>query len=171
MNTTTITVEHGKQEIVIVREFDSRRELVFRCFTHPELLVQFTGPRDMDTTFNYFEAKAGGSYRFVQRDPKGEEFSFHGVFHEVKSPERIIETFEFEDVPEHVSLVTVTLEELPEKRTKLTQQSVFQSVADRDGMVETGMRKGVVESHERLDELLEKIESEEEERETRREHI
>jgi len=125
----------------------------------------------METTVNYFEPKAGGSYRFVQRDTKGEDFGFHGVFHEVKSPGLIIETFEFEDVPGHVSLVTATFEELPEKRTKITQQSVFQSVADRDGMVESGMRKGVVESHERLDELLEKIESEEEERETRRDHV
>ena len=162
MNTTTITADHGKQEIVIEREFDSRRELVFRCFTHPELLVQFTGPKDMEMTVNYFEAKSSGSYRFVQQDSKGEEFGFHGVFHEVKSPERIIETFEFEDMPGHVSLVTVTFEALPEDRTKIIQQSVFQSVADRDAMLE---------SHERLDELLDRIETEEEDRETRRDHI
>jgi uncharacterized protein YndB with AHSA1/START domain len=171
MNKTTITADHGKQEIIIEREFDSARDLVFRCFVHPELLVQVTGPRDMETTFNYFEAKSGGSYRFVQRDTKGEEFGFHGVFHKVKSPERIIETFEYEDMPGHVSLVTLTFEELPEGRTRLTQQSVFQSVADRDGMLETGMRQGVVDSHLRLDELLERIETEEEKRETRRDHI
>lgn len=171
MSTTTITADHGKQEIIIEREFNYRRELVFKCFIHPELLVQYTGPRDLETTFNYFEAKTGGSYRFVQRDPKGETFGFHGVFHEVKSMERIIETFEYEDMPGHVSLVTTTFEELPENRTKITQQQVFQSVADRDAMLESGMRNGVFESHERLDELLDRIETEEENRETRRDHI
>jgi len=171
MNTTTITVEHGKQEIIIEREFDSRRELVFKCFTHPELLVQWNGPKDMEMTINYFEGSTGGSYRYTHRDPKGEEFSFHGVYHEVKSPERIIDTFEFEDMPGHVSLETATFEELPEGRTKFIAHSVFQSVADRDGMVESGMRRGVVESHERLDELLDKLETEQETRETRRDHI
>ncbi len=171
MNTTTITAEHGKQEIVITREFDYPRELVFKCFVHPELLVQWNGPKDMEMTVTYLEAKPGGAYRFTHRDPKGEEFGFHGVYHEVKSPQMIIDTFEFEDMPEHVSLETATFEELPEGRTRLKTQSVFQSVADRDGMLEAGMRQGVVESHERLDDLLDKLSSEEEERETRRDHI
>ena len=71
----------------------------------------------------------------------------------------MIDTFEFEGLPEkgHVSLETARLEELPGGKTKLTIQSVFQSVADRDGMMQGGMEGGVKESHERLDELLEKM--------------
>jgi PhnB protein len=75
------------------------------------------------------------------------------------SPSMMIDTFEFEGIPEkgHVSLETARLEGLPGGRTRLTIQSVFQSVADRDGMIGSGMEQGVRESHERLDELLERL--------------
>jgi len=77
------------------------------------------------------------------------------VFHEV-SPERVIQTFEFEGLPEsgHVVLETMRLEDLPNGRTRLTTQSVYQSVADRDGMIQSGMEHGVREGYERLDEIL-----------------
>ena len=105
-----------------------------------------------------FEPTSGGRWRYIHTDPQGNEFGFHGVNHEVLAPERIIGTFEFEGLPEagHVVLETARFEELPGGRTRVTTQSVFQSVADRDGMVQSGMERGVVDSHERLDELLEK---------------
>ena len=79
--------------------------------------------------------------------------------HEVLAPERLIDTFEFEGLPEkgHVSLETLRLEELYGGRTKLTIQVVFQSIADRDGMLQGGMEEGLNESHDLLDELLEKM--------------
>src|SRR5713226_1827717 len=97
-------------------------------------------------------------WRYTHTDEKGNAFGFHGVNHEVLAPERLIDTFEFEGMPEkgHVSLETAQFEELPEGRTKLTILVVFQSVADRDGMVASGMEWGIVESYQRLDELLEK---------------
>jgi uncharacterized protein YndB with AHSA1/START domain len=80
------------------------------------------------------------------------------VNHEVLEPELLISTFEFEGLPEkgHVILGTVRLEALPGGRTRLTSQSVFQSVADRDGMLQSGMERGVNEGYERLDDLLAK---------------
>jgi hypothetical protein len=71
----------------------------------------------------------------------------------------MIQTFEFEGLPErgHVTLDTMRLESLPGNRTKITIQSVFQSVSDRDGMIQSGMERGVNDGYERLDELLEKI--------------
>ncbi|MCW3120250.1 MAG: ATPase, partial [Chitinophagaceae bacterium] len=71
--------------------------------------------------------------------------------------ERIIQTFEFEGLPEkgHVAMETPRFESLPGNRTRVSVQSVFQSVADRDGMVMSGMERGVNDSHERLDELFE----------------
>jgi uncharacterized protein YndB with AHSA1/START domain len=101
----------------------------------------------------------GGSWRYIQKDPEGNEFAFHGVNHEVLAPERIIGTFEFEGLPEtgHVILQTAKFEALPDDRTKLTSQSVFQSVEDRDGMLQSGMEGGVNDSYERLDKLLEKM--------------
>jgi len=158
-NKTTITAEPGKQELFITREFDAPRELVFRAYTDPAIYAQWLGPRGLTTTFDVFEPVSGGKYRFIQKDQDGNEFSFHGVTHEVFAPERIIGTFEFDGLPEtgHVILETTRFEALPGNRTRITSQSVFQSVADRDGMVQSGMEQGVVEGYERLDEILAKM--------------
>ncbi len=159
MTKTNIIAEPGKQEIMITREFDATRVLVFKAFTDPELYAQWIGPRGLNTTIETFESVNGGSWRYVQKDQEGNEFAFHGVNHEVLTPERIIGTFEFEGLPEkgHVILQTSLFQELPRKLTKLTNQSVFQSVEDRDGMLQSGMEEGVNDSYERLDELLEKL--------------
>jgi len=160
-NKTEITAEPGKQEIFITREFDAPRELVFKAYTDPQLYVQWLGPRELTMTLETFEPKNGGSYRYIQKDRDGNEYAFHGVNHEVLEPERIIGTFEFEGLPEkgHVILGTVRFEALPESRTRVVSQSVFQSVADRDGMVQSGMERGVNEGYDRLDALLEKYSS------------
>jgi uncharacterized protein YndB with AHSA1/START domain len=157
-NQTQVRAEAGKQEIFIVREFEARREWVFKAFTDPALIVKWLGPRELKIRLDQFEPRNGGSYRYVHTDPSGNEYGFHGVCHEVLAPERIIQTFEFEGLPEkgHVVLETTKLEALPGNRTRITIHSVFQSVADRDGMVMAGMERGMRESHERLDELFEK---------------
>jgi uncharacterized protein YndB with AHSA1/START domain len=155
-NQTKITAEPGKQELFIVREFEAPRELVFRAFSDPAILAQFIGPRDLTMKIDYYHVKSGGSYRYVSVDKDGNEYGFNGVIHEVTAPERMIQTFEFEGLPErgHVSLDTALFNELPNKRTKLIMQSVFRSVADRDGLVASGMEGGMNEGFERLDELL-----------------
>ncbi|HZR41607.1 MAG TPA: SRPBCC family protein [Ktedonobacteraceae bacterium] len=155
-NKTTITAEPGKQEMVITREFDAPRELVFKAFTDPKLIVQWWGPRYLSTEVDKMDVRPGGGWRFVHRDAKGNEYGFHGVYHEVRAPELVIDTFEFEGLPEagHVALETMRLEELPGGRTRFTAQSVFQSVADRDGALQSGMEEGLNDSHERLAELL-----------------
>ncbi|MEW6401204.1 MAG: SRPBCC family protein [Chloroflexota bacterium] len=155
-NKTTIAAEPGKQELFITREFDAPRDLVFRAYTDPKIYAQWLGPRSLTTTFEVFEPVSGGRWRFIQKDPDGNEFAFHGVTHEVTPLERIIGTFEFEGMPEsgHVLLETTKFESLPGNRTRVTSQSVFQSVEDRDGMVSAGMETGVVEGYERLDEIL-----------------
>jgi uncharacterized protein YndB with AHSA1/START domain len=106
-----------------------------------------------------FEPKDGGRYRYIHIDKDGSEFGFHGVYHEVTPPHRIINTFEFEGLPDkgHVGLDTAIFEALPNNRTKLTAQSVFQSVEDRDGMIASGMESGMTESYQRLNELLAKL--------------
>jgi len=156
-NQTKITAEPGKQEVIITREFDAPRELVFKAFTDPKLVAQWLGPRELKIRIEKFEPRSGGSYRYIHTDPGGNEYGFHGVVHDVTAPERVIQTFEFEGLPEkgHVVLDTAKFEVLPGDRTRLTVQSVFQSVADRDGMVMAGMERGVVDSHNRLDELFE----------------
>jgi uncharacterized protein YndB with AHSA1/START domain len=158
-NKTTILAEPGKQEMLIRREFDAPRELVFQAFTDPELYVQWLGPRRLTMMLDTFEPRSGGRWRYIHKDQSGNEFGFHGVYHEVRAPERIVDTFEFEGLPEagHAALETLTLEELPGGRTRLTAHSVFQSVADRDGALQSGMEEGMNDSHERLAELLKAI--------------
>ena len=151
-NRTTITAEPGRQELCITREFDAPPELVFKAHTDPELFVRWLGPRGLTTTLETFEPVSGGKWRFIQKDQEGNEYAFHGVFHEV-SPERLMQRFESEGLPEsgHVTLETLMLESLANGRTRLTAQSVFQSVSDRDGMIQSGMERGVREGYERLD--------------------
>jgi uncharacterized protein YndB with AHSA1/START domain len=157
-NQTIIMVEPDKQELFITREFDAPRELVFKAHIDPDLYVQWLGPRGYKMKLETFEPESGGRYRYVQSDEHGNEFGFHGVFHEI-SEELMIQTFEFEGLPErgHVVLDTMRLDELPGNRTKITIQSVYQSVADRDGMVQAGMEHGVNEGYERLDAILESL--------------
>jgi len=160
VNKTKITAESGRQEFFITREFDAPRELVFKAFTDPKLYTQWLGPRRYVMNLEKFEPRSGGMWRYTQKDKDGNEFGFHGVYHEVLAPERMIDTFEFEGLPEkgHVSLETAKFMELPGGRTRVTMQSVFQSVADRDGMMQSGMEQGINESFDRLDELLERNE-------------
>ncbi|XHR98292.1 SRPBCC family protein [Mucilaginibacter sp. UC70_90] len=131
--------------------------MVFRAFTDPELIVRWLGPRELKMRIDQFDCRSGGAYRYIHTDPAGNDYGFHGVIHDVTAPERIIQTFEFEGLPEsgHVTLETTRFEALPGNRTKVTVQSVFQSVTDRDGMLQSGMERGVNDSHWRLDELFE----------------
>jgi uncharacterized protein YndB with AHSA1/START domain len=153
---TEYLIEPGKQELTITRVFDAPRELVFKAFTDPKLVAQWFGPREYTNTIDKFEVRPGGLWRIVQRNQSGEEFAFHGVHHDIVAPERMVATFEFEGVPGHVLLQTVNLEPLGQK-TRLVEQLVFQSVADRDGMVASGMQRGSDESMDRMDEILERL--------------
>jgi uncharacterized protein YndB with AHSA1/START domain len=152
-NQTKIVAEPGKQEIVIMREFDAPRDLVFEAHTDPKLYIQWLGPHGYEMTLETFEPVSGGRYRYIHKNSEGNAFGFHGTFHEI-SLERMVQTFEFDGYPGHVSLDSMTLEELSGNRTRITIQSVFQSVSDRDGMIQSGMERGVTEGYERLDEIL-----------------
>jgi len=158
-NKTTITAKPGSQELFITREFEAPRELVFKAHTDEKIYAQWLGPNGLETRFEVFEPVSGGKHKFVQQDKDGNQFSFHGVTHEVNFPERIIGTFEFDGLPEagHVVLETTRFEALPGGRARISSQSVFQSVSDRDGMIQSGMEHGVVEGYERLDEILVKL--------------
>ena len=154
-NKTVITAEPGKQELFITREFEAPRQLVFRAYTEADLYEKWLGPNDLSMTIEKMEAFDGGSYRFLHaRD--GHVYAFHGVYHEVLAPERIIGTFEFDGLPEkgHVIMGTTKFEDLGGGRSRIMHQSVFQSVNDRDGMIQSGMERGVVEGYEKLDNVL-----------------
>jgi len=153
MGKTRITAEPGVPQILITREFDAPRDLVFRAHVDPELLARWLGPRRLSMEIERYEPRDGGVYRFFNREPNGVEYGFHGVFHGTPTPDQIVRTFEFEGAPGHVSLETMTLEE-HDGRTTLRANAVYQSVADRDAMVDAGMESGVQDGYEKLDELL-----------------
>lgn len=157
MSNLTMTAEPGRQEIFTVYELDALRELVYKVMTEPSLTGEWWGPADLTTKVEMMDVRPGGMWRVVQRDPAGAEYAFHGVYHTLKYPERIIYTFEWEAMPDHVLLETFVLEALDGNRTRVTEQSLYQSVADRDGMLATGMEAGAVEMVKRLGDLLTRV--------------
>jgi uncharacterized protein YndB with AHSA1/START domain len=156
---TRIIAERGKQEVIITRVFDAPRNLVFKAYTDPDRIVKWWGPKRFSTVIDKMDVRPGGLWRYVQRDSCGNEYAFHGVYHEILSPERIVDTFEFEGMPGHVSLETATFEETGGK-TRVTARSVFQTVEDRDDMLKSGMEEGVYETMDRLAELLDELKTE-----------
>lgn len=150
----TIDVPSGTHEIRITRDFDAPVDKVFRAHSDPELIARWIGPKYLDNVECTFEARHGGTWTLVQRDPDGNEHGFRGVVHGDPTPELTQRTFEWLGMPGHVSFETMRMEDLGDGRTRVHVSSVFMSVPDRDGMAESGMSVGVNEGYQRLDELL-----------------
>ena len=155
-NRTLTVTTPSDREIVLTRVFDAPRDLVFRAYTDPKAIPQWWGPRNLTTRVDKMDVRPGGAWRFVQRDADGNEFAFNGVYREITPPERVVSTFEFEGMPGHIAVETMTLEE-HDGRTTLTTTSVFASVEDRDGMLQSGMESGAAETMDRLAELVETL--------------
>jgi uncharacterized protein YndB with AHSA1/START domain len=137
----------------IIREFDAPPEKVFRAHTDADLLVQWLGPRRHQMKIDHFDCRTGGSYRYIHSSD-GNEYGFHGSFHEVRPNELIVQTFTFEGVPDSVALEKLELHDLGDGRTRLVATSLVDSFADRDAMIASGMESGIREGYERLDEVL-----------------
>ena len=156
MAKTQIIAEPGVPQVVISREFQAPRDLLFRAYTDPDLLRQWVGPRRTIMTIDRFDLRHGGMWRFVHSDADGRDYSFRGVFHGEPSPDGIVWTFEPEDLPGHVSLETVTFGERADK-TVLHWNTVYQSAGDRDAALASDLEEGISGSMERLDELLARL--------------
>jgi uncharacterized protein YndB with AHSA1/START domain len=145
----------GDREIVFSHEFDAPRELVFKAITDPALIPNWWGPRRYTTIVDKMDVRPGGAWRFINRGPDGEH-AFRGEYREIVPPERIVQTFEWEGLPGHISVETMVLEEHG-GRTRITGTSVFDTKEDRDGMLETGAESGARETWERFAELLDEL--------------
>jgi uncharacterized protein YndB with AHSA1/START domain len=141
------------REIVLVREFDAPRDLVFEAFSKPEHMMHWWGPKDMAIPVCEMDFRPGGAWHMVHRDKDGNEFGFRGEYRDIVRPQRIVWTFEFEGMPGHISVETMNFEDL-DGGTRITGTSIFDSVEDRDGMIQSGMEQGAAESYDRLDEYL-----------------
>lgn len=154
-NPTTIEAPENTPFLDLTREFDATAAQVFRAYTEPKLVAQWLGPRDLEIDIEEYDARPGGRYRFVHHGGHlGEQrAAFHGVFHTVDADRLIIQTFEYEGVPDEVKLDILRIEEV-EGRARVVGHSVFPSVAARDGALAAGMSHGIQDSMERLTELL-----------------
>lgn len=141
------------REIHIERVFDAPRERVFATFTDPKLIPEWWGPRGVTTVVDQMDVRPGGTWRFVVHNSDGSETAFRGTYREITPPDRIVQTFEWEGMPGHVSVETAEFEDL-DGRTKVTTTSIFHTQEERDGMLNSGMERGMNETYARLDELL-----------------
>jgi uncharacterized protein YndB with AHSA1/START domain len=152
-----VTAERGLPFIDTERVFDAPRDLVFRAWTEPDLLAQWLGPKRLTMRIDEYDVRDGGRYRYVHVEEDGTEYGFRGVFHGDQTPEQLLQTFEFEGAPGHVSLDRLELVDLGNGRTLARSHSVYQSVEARDAMIENGMEGGMREGYERLDSVLARL--------------
>ena len=149
---TTIEAVADMPAIRMTRDFAATREQLVRAHTDPDLLVRWLGPDGSRFTIDHWDARTGGSWRYVDHH-EGEEYGFHGCFHTVRE-DRLVQTFTFEGYPDSVALETMTFEELGGGRTRLHALSLFDSYESRDGMLSSGMDVGVDQGYAKLDRLL-----------------
>jgi len=146
----------GDREIVMTRDFDAPRRLVFDAFTKPELVKQWLlGPPGWSMPICEIDLRVGGVYRYVwRRDSDGSEMGMGGVYREIVAPERLVATEKFDQAwyPGEAVISTVFVEQ--GGKTTITQTVLYQSREARDAVLKSGMEKGVAASYDRLAELL-----------------
>ncbi len=155
MGTTRVSATPGTPFLEVERDFDAPRDVVFRAWTDPTLIVRWLGPRRLRMRIDYWHLdEHGGSYRYIHSGDDGVEHAFHGAFHRTTAdPYTLLQTFEYEGAPGYVSLDELKLVEADGK-TIAKLRSVHQTVEARDAMVASGMEEGMNDGFERLDELL-----------------
>ncbi len=152
---TTIEAVPDLPVITITREFDAPPAAVFRAHVDPDLFAQWVGPDSIDTAIEVWDARTGGEWRYTaSRESEGFSMGFWGSFHEIRTDERIVQTFSFEGAPDGVSLETMTFEALEGGRCRIVGTSVVETIEIRDRMLASGMETGVLEGYAKLDALL-----------------
>lgn len=155
---TTFGVNKEKLESTMERVFDAPRELLWKAHTDAELMAKWWGPRQYEVNVEKYDAVPGGSWRISHKgkDEKGQEatYAFYGEFLEIKKPEHITWTFNFEPIgPGHEITETVRFEDLGDGKTKLSTVSHYKSIEDLEGMLQSSMEEGANETWDRLEEL------------------
>jgi uncharacterized protein YndB with AHSA1/START domain len=150
--TKAVITTPADREIHIERIFNAPRDRVWKAMTDPTLLAQWWG-RGNKLVIEKFEPTRGGHWRFVEHSDQGVH-GFEGRFREVTPPERIVQTFEWDGMPGHVCVETMTLVDLGDGRTRIVNTSLFFTNEERDGMLHSGMEGGLNQSYEALDRVL-----------------
>ena len=150
---TEIETPEGEPVIRVRRFFAAPPDLVYKACTEADYIRRWMGPRHLETTECEADLRVGGTWRLVHRAPDGAEFVFFGEFLELDPPRRRVGTFIWEGAPEAKAVETMELEAV-DGGTLVTTTMVHSSLAARDMHVANGMEGGILESHERLDEVL-----------------
>jgi uncharacterized protein YndB with AHSA1/START domain len=144
----------SEQEILMVREFDAPKHLVFKAYTTPELVKRWWAGRRGNVTIAEIDLRVGGSWRYVMTANEGFEVAFHGEYHEIVPNEKLVNTEIFEGAPEAgAALVTCTFEEIEGGRTRLSMLTRVDSKEIRDTIIGTGMESGAQEGLDILEEI------------------
>ena len=149
---TKIDAEDGKQELVITREFDLPLELLFKAYVEPDIVEQWMGTRVLK-----LESNKHGSYQFETTDPKGNKYRFNGVIHEFSPNRKITRTFEMENTPFGVQLEVLEFERLTDDTSRLNMHVVYESVAQRDQVLQMPFAQGINMAHNRLQDIASKL--------------
>lgn len=153
-NTGTLAVAMPTaQQIVLTRVFNAPRTLVFDAFTKPELLRRWFGPRGWSLVVCEVDLRIGGGFRFVLRNPEGNQMSMRGTYYEIDAPYRSVHRESFDDLPGESEVTTVLTES--GGKTVLSATITYASEEIRDAVIRSGMEHGAAESYDRLAEFLE----------------
>ena len=145
----------SEREIAISRDFDAPRDLVFLCYSRPDLIRRWLGPPDWTMPTCEIDFRVGGRWRFVLKSPDGFEMGSGGVYREIEHPERIVNTETYDmDWTGGEAIVTVAFEPRPDGGTRTTTTVLYASQEARDGALATPMAEGMEVSFTRLDQLL-----------------
>ncbi len=157
MHDLKIIAPQGEPIMVMTRSFDAPRALVWKALSEPEHVVRWWGPHGHKNRALEFDFRVGGKWKIESTLPDGQVIVFFGEFLEIVKPEKVTQTFSFDQLPEGAhSVDTVVLEDHGE-RTVYRATSTLPDVASRDAMIASGMETGVVEGFERLDQMLEEF--------------
>ncbi|MVM29127.1 ATPase [Spirosoma sp. HMF4905] len=149
---TKINAEDGKQELVITREFDLPLELLFKAYVEPDIVEQWMGTKVLK-----LDSKKHGSYQFETTDPKGNKYGFNGIIHAFSPNQKITRTFEMENTPFGVQLELLEFEQLTDDTSKLTMHVIYESVAQRDQVMQLPFAQGINMAHNRLQNIVGKL--------------
>jgi uncharacterized protein YndB with AHSA1/START domain len=147
----TVTLPTDEQ-ILITREFDAPKHLVYKAWTTPELVKRWWAGQRGTVTSVEIDLRVGGTWRYVMTATGGFEVGFHGEFREIVPNERIVSTEVYEGMPEGEALNTLTFTEV-DGRTTLTVLVQHTSQEHRDGHINSGMEGGMQESMDLLEQV------------------
>lgn len=160
MGKNNLVVERDQLAFTMSRVFDAPRDLVWNVYIDPALVPQWWGRRDSVTAVDKMDVRVGGEWRYVEKGTDGVEHTFRGVYTEVRSPELLAYTFEYEPMAGHISVDTLTFVSLADGKTRIDIRTTFDSLEDMEGMLQSGMEEGSTELYDRLEELLVQLQTE-----------